>query len=150
MNPFNIFISIIIAARNEEENIITLLKSIENQDLPSENFEVIIIDDFSSDNTYQITKTFCEKHKNFNIHKLSKNYGKKNAIKKAISISKGELIITTDADCIVPETWLSTIVAFYQKHKPKMIIAPVLQVTTNTFSKIQGLDFLSLVDILNT
>ena len=142
---FGVFISIIISARNEEENIISLLNSITNQDLLAKNFEVIIIDDFSTDNTYKIVKEFCEKHNNFNVYRLDKNYGKKNAIKKAISISKGQLIVTTDADCIVQNTWLSTILGFYQKHKPKMIIAPVLQNTNTFFSKIQALDFLSLI-----
>jgi len=144
-NPFDILISVIVAARNEEENIITLLKSIENQDLPFKNFEVIIIDDFSTDNTYEIAKNFCKKYNNFNVYKLNKNYGKKNAIKKAVSILKGKLIVTTDADCIVPKTWLSTIVSFYQEYKPKLIIAPVLQNTNKVFSKIQALDFLSLI-----
>ncbi|MBN1252921.1 MAG: glycosyltransferase [Bacteroidales bacterium] len=144
-NPFDILISVIIAARNEEENIILLLKSIEYQDFNKNNYEVIIIDDFSTDNTYNLVEKFCENKSNFNIYKLTDNFGKKNAIIKAINLSKGNLIVTTDADCIVNETWLSTIAGFYKKFKPKMIISPVLLNTTNKFSKIQALDFLSLI-----
>jgi len=143
-------ISIIIPARNEVKNIIHLLSDILQQDYPKELFEVIIIDDYSEDETYKVVQQFSkDAHLQIHIYKLSEliherqqTAYKKRAIEVAVQYAKGNLIITTDADCRVQNTWLRSIASFYEKEKPKLIAAPVcFQNDFTTFEKFQALDF---------
>ncbi|MEI9955738.1 MAG: glycosyltransferase family 2 protein [Ferruginibacter sp.] len=76
------------------------------------------------------------------------NSYKKKAIEIAIQQSSGELIITTDADCIAPKNWLQTIATFYQEKKPSFIVMPVAINCSNKFIEIfQALDFMTLQGI---
>ena len=143
-----IFISILVAVRNEEKNISKLLQCISRQNFSKKQFELILIDDFSTDKTIKIIKEFMKKNKYFHLISLknTQKTGKKNALKKGLEKAKGDLIITTDADCEMSEKWLSTIISFYEKTKAQMIIAPViLENNLSIFQKMQSLEFLSLV-----
>lgn len=142
------FISVIIPARNEEKNITAVLDSLQEQSYPKSFFEVIVVDDFSTDNT----ATIIRKHSLQNIVLIQpgedKTSSKKKAIETGIKKAKGELVITTDADCIVPKNWLQTINAFYQNKKAAFIAAPVKFQHNNSFFQIfQALDFLTLQGI---
>jgi cellulose synthase/poly-beta-1,6-N-acetylglucosamine synthase-like glycosyltransferase len=147
-------ISVIIPARNEENNIATCLESLAAQDYPKDLLEIIVSDDHSTDGTAGIVSRYA--NTGINLLELKKEItnapgssgSKKAAISAAIKKSTGTLIITTDADCIFPVKWLSTMVAFYEANRPVFIAAPV------TFSKekkalhiFQSLDFLSLQGI---
>jgi cellulose synthase/poly-beta-1,6-N-acetylglucosamine synthase-like glycosyltransferase len=152
-NQLSTFISVIIPARNEEENIAACLESITKQGYPKNLFEMIVIDDFSTDKTAEIINTFTDKNvsllslKDFTTEGELNSY-KKKAIEIAISKAKGDLIVTTDADCIVPNKWLETIASFYEKHNPVFIAAPVVYHGENNFLKIfQSLDFMTLQGI---
>lgn len=146
-------ISVIIPARNEEENIQACLESVIAQTYPESLFEVIVIDDFSNDQTAKIVNSFAEKNVTLlslkdSIEREKLNSYKKKAIEMAISKAKGELIVTTDADCIVPNLWLQTIASFYKKNHPVFIAAPVSYYGENNFLKIfQSLDFMTLQGI---
>ena len=146
-------ISVIIPARNEEENIQACLESVIAQTYPESLFEVIVIDDFSNDQTAKIVNSFTEKNVTLlslkdSIEGEKLNSYKKKAIEMAISKAKGELIVTTDADCIVPNLWLQTIASFYKKNHPVFIAAPVSYYGENNFLKIfQSLDFMTLQGI---
>ncbi len=143
-------LSIIIPARNEEQNIKACLDSICNQSYPKEWYEVIVVDDHSTDNTASIVKQF----KNVKLISLSEyvdgglNSYKKKAIEIAIAQSTGELIVTTDADCIVPHHWVQTIASFYQQNNAAFIAMPVAINCNNRFIEIfQSLDFMTLQGI---
>lgn len=122
-------ISIIIPARNEEHQIGPCLRSIINQSYPKEMVEIIVVDDHSTDNTSAVVRAFNLPNiklialKDFASGEM--NSYKKKAIEVGIAQSSGELIITTDADCLVPVNWLQTIAAFYQEKKPELIVMPV-------------------------
>ncbi|MBI3883482.1 MAG: glycosyltransferase, partial [Sphingobacteriales bacterium] len=76
------------------------------------------------------------------------NSYKKKAIEIAVRQSTGDLIVTTDADCIVPAFWLESIAAFYEKNNPAFIAAPVAYYKENSFLEIfQSLDFMTLQGI---
>lgn len=143
----NVKVSILVAAKNEEKNINKLLQSLYNQSFNKELFEVIIIDDHSTDNTKNIIEFFLESHKDFNLKFFkANNEGKKLAISQALHLAENELILVTDADCVLKSTWVESIVNFYQDNKCKMILAPVLLAPANTFfEKIQVLEHLSLI-----
>jgi cellulose synthase/poly-beta-1,6-N-acetylglucosamine synthase-like glycosyltransferase len=145
-------ISVIIPARNEEDNIGVCLDSICSQSYPKELFEVLVVDDYSTDNTATIIKSYAVQNvklislKDF-VHDELNSY-KKKAIEIAITQSSGELIITTDADCFVKENWLQTIAAFYEQYNPALIAAPVAINYSNKFIEFfQALDFMTLQGI---
>lgn len=140
-------VSVLIAARNEEKNIDKLLESIYNQSFPKEFLEVIIVDDHSTDNTKSIINNFINKNKELDIKLLeAENIGKKLAISQALHNANNELIIVTDADCVLNNLWIESIVGFYQEKKCKMILAPVLlSPAENLFEKMQVLEHLSLI-----
>ena len=146
-------ISIIIPARNEEENIGYCLQSIIEQSYPAHLFEVLVVDDHSTDNTATIIKSYASN----NVKLISlKDYLSANEInsykKKAIEISiqqsNGELIVTSDADCIFPKNWLATIASFYESKRPAFIVMPVLiSYGKKIIEVFQSLDFMTLQGI---
>ncbi|MBL7704360.1 MAG: glycosyltransferase [Taibaiella sp.] len=108
------FFSIIIPARNEAANIEKCLNSILNNNYPGNKFEIILIDDFSEDETYAIAtrlggNNLLALRLSDYINKEERlNAFKKKALEIGISKAKGTYIITTDADCIVPASWLQS------------------------------------------
>ena len=143
------FVSVIIPMRNEEKNLYQLLKNIYSQHYPGERFEVIIVDDHSNDNSVKLIETFtAEYNHHIKLIKLTKDlYGKKKALHSGICTSKGELVLVTDADCELPETWLSTFVSYYLNNdKPKMVSGLVdFKNDHSIFNYIQNLEFLGLI-----
>jgi cellulose synthase/poly-beta-1,6-N-acetylglucosamine synthase-like glycosyltransferase len=153
-------ISIVIPARNESANIKACLDSICRQTYPAHLFEVLVIDDHSTDNTASIVKNYPAT----NIRLISLqdvlqngiiNSYKKKAIEIAISTATGQLMVTTDADCIVPEKWLQTIAEFYRQTNAALMVMPVAFIpVTQTgglgaklLSIFQSLDFMVLQGI---
>lgn len=146
----HVFITVIVPVRNEEKNIVHLLRDLKEQTYPADKYEVIIVDDHSTDQTTQ--KVMQAKMDNVRIISLGDagtvRMNKKAGIQHAVSLAKGELIITTDADCHVGNKWISTIAAYYTEHEPVMIAGLVNYFPDATFfGKFQTLDFLSLVGI---
>ena len=140
-------ISVIIPARNEEENIGKLLSSIEKQTYPKHLFEVIVVDDHSTDNTATIVNSYSFA-KLIKLELDNINSYKKKAIETGITAASGDLIVTTDADCIVQENWLKTIAAFKEKANAVFITAPVvMEYGSGLLQIFQSLDFLVLQGI---
>lgn len=143
------FLSVIIPARNEEKNIVVLLNALAEQTYPKEYFEIIVVDDFSTDATAGTAKSFPLNNLRL-IHPNAppNQSSKKKAIETGVHHAKGELIITTDADCTPPKNWLATINDFYVKHNAAFIAAPVKFCNDGSFLEIfQSLDFLTLQGI---
>jgi cellulose synthase/poly-beta-1,6-N-acetylglucosamine synthase-like glycosyltransferase len=111
--PINIqHISIIIAARNELENLPHLLSSLNKLDYPQDSYELILVNDHSDDGSREFldTQTLCPKLKVIHFyHDTIPLIGKKAAIQQGIDASKYDILAFTDADCIVPSTWLKEI-----------------------------------------
>ena len=140
-------VSVLIAARNEEANIIQLLDSINKNTFSKSRFEVIIVDDHSEDQTSSIVNKWIVNHGTTNVTLISAEViGKKKALKEGLKICKNEIILQTDADCIVPETWIESMTSLFVKPDVQMVAGPVqLDPLTNTFEKLQGLEFSSLI-----
>lgn len=126
-NSSDVFVTVIIPVRNEEKNITTLLDALALQEYPSSIFEVLVVNDHSDDATTQLVTAYINngKLKQLQLLHLYNEAGKKQAITCGVNSSKGELIITTDADCIMGSKWILTIAQLYQQVKPAMIVAPV-------------------------
>jgi cellulose synthase/poly-beta-1,6-N-acetylglucosamine synthase-like glycosyltransferase len=144
-------VSVIIPARNEELHIDKTLKSLVLQNYPPDRTEFIIVNDFSTDNTADIVRNYSEKVTLLNLSDYITtpiNSYKKKAIETGISHSKGELIICSDADCLMKPDWLAQIVRLYEKEDLQFIAAPVKIIPNKTFlSVFQALDFISLQGI---
>jgi poly-beta-1,6-N-acetyl-D-glucosamine synthase len=140
-------ITVIIPARNEEQNIGNLLTALQRQTYPSSHVEIVVIDDHSTDNTAAIARSF----KGVNVIPLTEdgiNSYKKKAIETGIASSSGELIVTTDADCMPGNEWLSTIVSFKQQTGAVFIAAPVRFSCNKSLLQIfQAMDFMVLQGI---
>jgi len=134
--------SIVVPFRNEAENLPDLLKSIEKLKYPIENLEVILVDDESEDGFrfsscgFQVLTVKNER---------LTNSPKKDAIQTAIKHSKFDWIITTDADCLVPENWLLDLNNYIQSSKKQMVCGPVFFKNNSGFLfDIQQIEMISL------
>ena len=140
-------ISVIIPARNEEKNIGQLLQALQNQTYPAELFEVIVVDDHSTDKTAEIVRQF-QNVKLIELKDNNINSYKKKAIETGIADATGELIVTTDADCIPSNEWLQTIVTFKKEKGSVFIAAPVVLNSNYSVVEIfQSMDFMILQGI---
>ncbi|MDP2173390.1 MAG: glycosyltransferase [Candidatus Cloacimonadaceae bacterium] len=105
-------ISVIIAARNEEINLPRLLKSLSALVYPQNLYEIIIINDHSTDASMRILAEYNGKH-NIRLIDFQDSLpgltGKKAAIMNGINAARYDILAFTDADCVVPPSWLSRI-----------------------------------------
>ena len=145
-------VTVLIPARNESGNIQKCVQSVFNQKLPKTLFEIIVIDDHSTDDTIakihqlQLPNIKVLQLQDFITHRNETQSYKKKALEIGIQQSTGDLIVTTDADCIAPTNWLSLIVSFYEKKQHKFIAAPVNFYDENTLlEKFQSLDFVGMM-----
>jgi len=152
-NP-NTGLSVLIPARNEEKNIINCLESVCRQQYPSELLQIITIDDSSTDKTWDLVRHFHSDEKITNSARLVEvednefSAHKKRAIETGVAMSGNSVIVTTDADCKHPLTWLKTIASFYEEKNAVFIAAPVvLEHDYSVLQIFQALDFLVLQGI---
>ncbi len=137
-------VTILIAARNEEEKIHLTIEDILAQDYPAGLFELIIADDHSTDNTSAIISSYGDKGVRLLQLRDEKalNSYKKRAIAEAIKLSTGDFLVCTDADCRMGPQWLSTIVSYYETDDLVMISSPVTYFEEkNLFENLQTLEF---------
>ncbi len=143
-------ISVILPARNEAANLPACLSSIAEQSYPASLLEVIVLDDHSEDGTFLLAQNFTQNHPNFKAFRLAdfKVTSKKKAIETGVSLATGELIVCTDADCILPLDWLRLMAAFYEEKQAKFIAAPVnFYEEKNWLERFQSLDFLGMMGV---
>ena len=154
-------VSIIVACRNEEKNILRNLECLAYQSYPKEKTEIIIVNDHSTDNTRNIILRFIKDFPHIKLLDLPDTMkgktclpclagrqatGKKEALAFGIKNSKSDIIVTTDADCIMMSDWLNSMMQYYVEHKPKILAGPVsFNYSRNIFHKLQALEFLSLL-----
>jgi poly-beta-1,6-N-acetyl-D-glucosamine synthase len=142
------FISVIIPFRNESENIIANLTSLENQNYPDDQFEVIYVDDTSEDDSLnKLQKNITRKNINVITFHGDDSYiaSKKKAVNYGIENSHGDIIVTTDADCIHDKNWLKAMTNTFDE-STALVAGPVKFIEdTSTFSKIQSLEFTGLI-----
>lgn len=144
----NEFISVIVPFRNEEKNIANTYKNLIEQNYPKEKYEIIFVNDSSDDKSLQIIKNF-PKIENVIIISVPNDYSanahKKRAIRFGIENSKGEIIVSTDADCIHKKDWLKNLLNYFDE-KTGFVSGPVEFVSDEKlFSKMQRLEFAGLV-----
>jgi glycosyltransferase involved in cell wall biosynthesis len=146
----DIYVSIIVVVRDEYCNIGKLIQSIENQLYNKLFFELIVIDDSSSDGTLELLHQL-QKDASFNFQVLPLSgsikgrSSKKMGISQAIQIAKGQLIITTDGDCNFGPNWVSNYVNFYTQTGFRFISGPVTFESATFYDDLQIVEFASLI-----
>jgi len=147
---FKTRVTILIAARDEEENIRATIEDLLAQDYPRELTEIIIVDDHSTDNTAAIISSYAGRGVQLLQLKADPalNSYKKKAISEAIKKSTGDLMVATDADCRMGQQWLSSIVGYFEANDLYMISSPVTYYNEQSlFELLQTLEFAYLIGI---
>ena len=142
------FVSVIIPFRNESKNIQRSLKSVEQLNYPQEKYEVIYVDDNSTDDSFSLLST-QRKKPDIRILKLPEEVlskgNKKRAIQYGIENSKGDIIVQTDADCVHSSNWLQRILIHFDP-ETAFVSGPVdITEDSSLFSRMQKLEFQSLI-----
>jgi len=139
--------SIVIPARNEAANLSSLLQALEGQDYPGDQYEIIVVDDHSSDETMAVAARF-PRVRCLQAGEAKGNAYKKQAIEDGVRASNFDWIIGTDADCVPGPQWLRSFAMLIQEKKPVFIAAPV-QFNSNTtvLGIFQEMDFMILQSI---
>ncbi|HUR66242.1 MAG TPA: glycosyltransferase [Chitinophagaceae bacterium] len=137
-------VSVIVPARNEEENISRLLSALQEQSYPRELMEIIVVDDHSTDRTAEIVRSFT----GINLIPLTEeniNSYKKKSIETGIAGATGEIIISTDADCIPGTGWVKSMVGYYSRRNAVFVAAPVsIDGNSSILHSFQSMDFMML------
>ena len=109
-------ISVILPTYNRGKKLIEIVESIENNNFDKKDFELIIINDFGTDNTGEIVNGLKKKHKNIIYLQNKKNQGPAGTRNNGVKKAKGDLIFFTDDDCIVPKNWFKEYSEFFEKN----------------------------------
>ena len=142
------FTTVVIAARNEEDNLPSLLDDLVNQKVDKNKFEVIIANDRSIDKTEQIINEYSNKYKfikAIHIIKKSEMAPKKYALENAINESKGEIILATDADCRVASDWATSMASLVSQTDKVVIGYSRISGQNSLIHEIQQIDFLGIM-----
>lgn len=152
-------VTVVVPARNEAENIGACLRSILAGNYPPGLLEIIVVDDHSEDATPQLVAQLAENQAvKIRLLRLADhltpgdhlNSHKKKAIETALAHASGDIIVTTDADCICPPDWLRLVVSVFEKQgsQVQMVAAPVLfHREKNCLERFQSLDFAGMMGI---
>lgn len=147
-SDFTPFVSVVVPARNEENNIEHCVRSLMQSDYPRECFEVVVVNDRSTDRTGEILGALHEQFPNVIVHNTIDDrtntnlQGKPRAVHQGIMRSQGEFILMTDADCAVPPTWISAIAHTFQNPRIGLIASYTLAKGERFFDVLQMLEWL--------
>ena len=110
-------VSVIVAMKNEEQNVRPCLEALVNQDYPLDLIQIIVVDDGSWDGTKDILEEYHNKYSHLKIVRnddgAGKSGGKKLSLNKAIAASQGEILLFTDADCVPPRYWVRSMIGCF-------------------------------------
>jgi len=148
------FVSIVIAARNEEKNLPNCLSSLIQLNYPKDKLEIILVDDNSSDSTARIISLYAKSYPYIKYYQLLSDNkstpGKAGALKYGISQCKGDYIFLTDADCRVPSTWINSLLSLFTDSVGMVGGVTLLDKTHDSsplFGKIQSCDWMFLLSV---
>ncbi len=139
-------VSIVIPFRDEAANLKLLLKDLAKQFYPNTSFELILINDRSTEAQLDLVKQHVSRTSVRNIRLLQNaGVGKKPALAYGVAKANAQIVLQTDADCRLPEDWINEMVQPFTNVNIKLVLGPVAMYATNNFwSAFAALDFLSL------
>jgi len=146
------FVSVIIAMRNEKENLSRLLDGLRDQDYPADRMEVIVSDDYSGDGSAAVAEEYGSLHPGFPLMVLhAATYdapGKKPALCRAVDRARGEILLFTDADTGRRPGWISAMTAGLSDPVVKTVLGPVhFSDGKNALQRMQEIEFLGVMGV---
>lgn len=146
------FVSVVIAARDEADQIADCLTGLIGQTYPADRYEVLVVDDGSTDDTPAISAEFAARHTRIRSIEVTDAFrhmaAKKRPLSEGIRAARGSIILTTDADCDVPTTWISGMVSHFDAGADAVIGFSQVKNAGDPLTpaeRIQALDFLALM-----
>ena len=138
-------VSVIIALRNEQDQVIHLLSELKKQVYPIDKLEFILVNDHSTDSTLELLENSVIS--NLRVVNMPEGiFGKKRAIAFAMKEATGEIILASDADCSFSPLWVHTMVAYFANKNIKLVSGPVsYHKQKGIFLGLQTLEFISLI-----
>lgn len=138
--------SVIVPVRNEEANVVPLLRALASQRYDPRLFEILIVDDYSEDATREKVEAFAQNTEHtIRLLRLKpkEGMGKKSALTMGVREARFECVITTDADCLMGKEWLAT----YAHHwgDKQLLAGPVAIHGSSLFAALQQVEFAGLV-----
>lgn len=146
-------VSIVIPAKDEEKNIGKTIESVIGQNYPENLYEVIVVNDRSTDKTKEIVEGYMKKYKNLRIVNITEKSqilaGKQNGLDHGIKASEGEVILITDADCIINKEWVASMARHFEDKDVGIVVGKTeILITENKFiEKFQAMAHRFLLDI---
>jgi len=143
-------VSVVVPAKDEEGNIGKCLSDLMRQTYPPDRYEVVVVDDRSEDRTGEIVRSFERHHRNVRLVRVERcppgMSPKKHAVKQGITASRGEIVLSTDADCRMAPGWIAGLMRVFEPDVGIVVGLTEydLKGTSHRFlQKLQALDFLS-------
>lgn len=155
-------VTVLIPARNEASTIRPCLEAVLANDYPEELVDILVVDDGSQDRTAEIVRACArrsilttaggegEESTRVRLLRVLEDPGrrtahKKEALQRGVAKARGEIVLTTDADCLPSRTWIRTMVEAFDG-ETGMVTGPVVYRPNGTvFGDLQALEFLGLV-----
>jgi len=138
-------ISILIAARNEEANLLRCLQSVARLTPPTDGFEVLIGNDRSDDQTGPIARAFIADKPQFRCIDVTETMGhqagKANVLAHLARLARGRYLLFTDADCEVPPTWLAEMTEPFADPNLGVVVGTTQMTAHNGMQRLQALDW---------
>lgn len=148
------FISVLVAARNEEKNLASCLESLLAQNYPLDKIEILVGNDASSDSTLAIAQSYGAKFSHLmtwdiSSDSMSQTKGKARVLAFLAQKAKGEFLLVTDADCIVIPDWAKTLIQAFEPNIAIVTGFTELSFSRNLFQQLQRVDWLLFMGINN-
>jgi len=142
---FQTKVSIIVAVFNEEQHIQKCIQSILDCDYPKSKFELIVVDNASTDNTREILDNFD--HSCLTVLNQEEGH-KKESLELGISHAKNPFLLFTDGDCVVRKDWIKTMVFPHEVLQAQCVLGPVeILRYNNLLTRFQAFDMLALMGV---
>ncbi|MFN3490336.1 MAG: glycosyltransferase [Emticicia sp.] len=143
-------VSILVAARNEEENIADLLQSFTQLSYPKDKLQIFIGDDDSTDKTAEIIENFIVENAYIQLITIKKQFaglkGKANVLAQLAHRATGELFFFTDADIEIPKNWIESFVE--ERKNEGVIVGLTLVKNKNWFEASQAIEWLFTLKLM--
>ena len=139
-------LSVVVAFRNEEKNLPVLLDALLKQTISNDLYELILVNDHSTDGSLAVAQTYKDQFQNLMIiTSFRKAKGKKAALLCGIDVAQYPIVVFTDADCIPANTWLESISSKFSNNIDFSMGTVVLSPIDSFVRKIQSLEYSSLM-----
>lgn len=149
--PYTPMVSVLVPAFNESDNLIDVIARLNELDYP--NYEILIINDGSSDDTARIGKALASKYERVRLIDLQENCGKANALYLGFIASKGEYLVCVDGDSYLEKDCIRYLMShFLNENNGERVGAvtgnPRVRNRSSLFAKIQLCEYASIISLI--